>query len=255
MEYQPIEARHDLTPLLWGCVHGLEDLFLSPHHPPKTKPSTVNWPHKWTEETYQKLLKSLLGQTDMRALSRIGYSDGVRPIPSIFGGGILRFHACLIRHGTVIREELSIRFCKFYGQTLAARSDEQRIIVGATGSGKTTLMVGRLHAAIQKNTRVLLVEDEPEIELMLGQLIPVAPFVKNKIEDMALSILRRRPDIIAIGEIRSEELARFAVNLLQTGHGVLASMHAGSRLEAQERLYLLTGFKVANSVIFESISR
>ena len=53
------------------------------------------------------------------------------------------------------------------------------------------------------------------------------------------AVLRQDPDIIIIGEIRDPETAEIALRAVETGHWVMASVHAGSVLETVQRLISL----------------
>lgn len=108
------------------------------------------------------------------------------------------------------------------------------IIIGVTGSGKTT-MLNALATMFRPNIKVVTIEDTPELKLTLEnwvQLVarPSYALSGSKIGEVTLYdlvkvSLRYRPDVIIVGEIRGEE-AYVLFQAMATGHGGLTTAHA-----------------------------
>jgi pilus assembly protein CpaF len=123
------------------------------------------------------------------------------------------------------------------GYVLARRNI---LIVGATGSGKTS-MLNVLGKFIPSDERVLLIEDTSEIHLPQDNLVRFeARQAQNglpaiTIRDLLKASLRHRPDRIILGEIRGGE-AFDLLQLLNTGHsGSLSTVHATSAKQGLSR--------------------
>lgn len=101
----------------------------------------------------------------------------------------------------------------------------QLIVIGAvTGRGKTTLMYKMLYSYMQFQPNAMVISAEDPVE----QVIPGIIQRSLKDSDYATilkSILRHRPDIIVIGEIRDKEAADGMIRALLTGHKVICTLH------------------------------
>jgi len=114
------------------------------------------------------------------------------------------------------------------------------LIVGGTGSGKTT-MLDVLGKFIPPDERVLLIEDTSEIHMEQDNLVRFeARQAQNglpavTIRDLLKASLRHRPDRIILGEIRGGE-AFDLLQLLNTGHsGSLSTVHVTSARQGLAR--------------------
>jgi pilus assembly protein CpaF len=133
-------------------------------------------------------------------------------------------------------------------QLVHAVSTQQNILIsGGTGTGKTTLL-NALAAHIPSVDRVVVIEETAEIHLdkpnllrfearraqaPLGQEAPLPPVT---IADLVRATLRHRPDRILVGEVRGAE-AFDLLQALNTGHlGSLTTIHANSAEQALTRL-------------------
>jgi type II secretory ATPase GspE/PulE/Tfp pilus assembly ATPase PilB-like protein len=110
------------------------------------------------------------------------------------------------------------------------------LVSGPTGSGKTTTLAALTGALPVDRLKVVAIEDPVEIrtegvdhlEVDVGQDLGFAQLLR--------AVLRQDPDVIVIGEIRDQETAEIALRAVETGHWVMASVHAGSVLETVYRL-------------------
>ena len=114
------------------------------------------------------------------------------------------------------------------------------LMVGATGSGKSTslaAMVGYRNANSQGH--IITIEDPVEFVHPHGGCIVTQREVgvDTLSWEMALkNTLRQAPDVILIGEIRTSETMEYAINFAETGHLVLATLHANSANQALDRI-------------------
>lgn len=118
------------------------------------------------------------------------------------------------------------------------------IIVGATGSGKSTTLQLVLTSIIKKTKgqkNVLTVEDPPEYPIVGAKQIPVANANneaerKDKFNQAITAAMRLDPDIIMLGEMRDTASASLGVRAAMTGHQVWSTLHANSVFGALDRL-------------------
>jgi pilus assembly protein CpaF len=119
------------------------------------------------------------------------------------------------------------------------------LIVGATGSGKTTL-VNALLQRVPVPERVVVLEDTDELAAphqncakLLARCDSTTQLRNYDLGDLLRESLRMRPDRIVVGEVRGPE-AKELLLALSTGHsGFLGTLHASSAREALWRLEML----------------
>ena len=114
------------------------------------------------------------------------------------------------------------------------------IFVGATGTGKSTSLAA-LIGHRNKNSRGHIVSIEDPIEFVhehQGCIITQREVgVDTESFDVALkNTLRQAPDVILIGEIRTPETMQHAITFAETGHLVLATLHANNANQALDRI-------------------
>jgi flagellar protein FlaI len=115
-------------------------------------------------------------------------------------------------------------------------------VVGATASGKTTLL-NAITAFIKPEAKIITIEDTPEVRVPHRNWLQEATRLgsgEKKGSDVGMfellkAALRQRPDMIIVGEIRSIE-AVVAFQAMQTGHGVMSTFHASSVEKVIQRL-------------------
>ncbi len=126
--------------------------------------------------------------------------------------------------------------------SLVLEAHMNMFIVGATASGKTT-MLNALTTFIKPDAKIITIEDTPEVQVPHQnwlQEMTRAGNGDNKGSNVGMfellkAALRQRPDIIIVGEIRSIE-AVVAFQAMQTGHGVMSTFHASSVEKLIQRL-------------------
>ncbi len=110
------------------------------------------------------------------------------------------------------------------------------LICGPTGSGKTTTMYALLNEIDRFTRNVITVEDPIEAVLPQASQIEINPKADITFAHALRSVLRQDPDVICVGEIRDEETAETALRAAQTGHLVVATLHAAGNATALIRL-------------------
>lgn len=114
------------------------------------------------------------------------------------------------------------------------------IVVGGTGSGKTTSLAAMLD---KRNTatqgHIVTVEDPIEYVHSHKNCIVTQREVGLDTESWhsaLINALRQAPDVILMGEIRNRETMELALNFSETGHLCLATLHANNANQAIERI-------------------
>jgi type IV pilus assembly protein PilB len=124
------------------------------------------------------------------------------------------------------------------------------LVVGPTGSGKsTTLYAGLSELAKDGRRKVLTIEDPIEYSMEGIQQTRARPEIGFNFADGMRSFVRLDPDVILVGEIRDTETAVEAIRASQTGHVVLSTLHSNDAVDALQRIYDLNVH--ANSVASE----
>lgn len=115
------------------------------------------------------------------------------------------------------------------------------LMVGPTGSGKSTTLYSMLNALNTSDRKLITLEDPIEYGLSGVSQIPVDTTNGQSFADGLRSVLRLDPDVVMVGEIRDQDTARTAIQASITGHLVLSSFHANSASAAFSRMIDLIG--------------
>ena len=110
------------------------------------------------------------------------------------------------------------------------------LVVGPTGSGKTTTLCSALMSVQSERTNIITIEDPIEYQLPGINQTQVNEKIKLTFASALRSILRQDPDVILVGEIRDQETARIAMQAAQTGHLVLSTLHTDDAPSVMTRL-------------------
>ena len=114
------------------------------------------------------------------------------------------------------------------------------IMVGATGSGKSTTLAAMVgYRNMNSFGHIITIEDPIEYVHPHGNCIVTQREVGIDTEDWGIALknsLRQAPDVIQIGEIRDRETMDFAIAFAETGHLCLATLHANSANQALDRI-------------------
>ncbi|MGO1298770.1 MAG: ATPase, T2SS/T4P/T4SS family, partial [Vibrio sp.] len=112
------------------------------------------------------------------------------------------------------------------------------LVVGATGSGKSTTMAAMTgYRNRHSSGHILTVEDPIEFVHEHEQCIVTQREVGLDTQSYEVALknsLRQAPDMILIGEIRSKDTMEYAMNFAETGHLCMATLHANNANQALE---------------------
>lgn len=110
------------------------------------------------------------------------------------------------------------------------------LVVGPTGSGKTTTLHSGLAMINSSNRKIWTAEDPVEITQIGLRQVQINPKIGFTFASALRSFLRLDPDVIMVGEMRDEETAGIAVEASLTGHLVFSTLHTNSAPETVSRL-------------------
>ena len=114
------------------------------------------------------------------------------------------------------------------------------IMVGGTGSGKSTSMASMLdHRNENSYGHIITIEDPIEYVHKHKNCVIMQREVGVDTDDWEIALhntLRQAPDVIVLGEIRDKAIMNFGVEFAQTGHLALATLHANNANQAIDRI-------------------
>ena len=115
------------------------------------------------------------------------------------------------------------------------------MVVGPTGSGKSTTLYSIMNALNDPSRKILTLEDPVEMSISGITQIPVNTAGGDSFADKLRAVLRLDPDVVLVGEIRDADTARTAIQASITGHLVLSTFHASTAAAAFSRLIDMIG--------------
>ena len=114
------------------------------------------------------------------------------------------------------------------------------IVVGATGSGKSTTLAALVgHRNDNSRGHIVTIEDPVEYVHPHGRCVITQREVGVDTDSWHAALkntLRQAPDVIMIGEIRDRETMEYAMQFAETGHLCLSTLHANSANQALDRI-------------------
>jgi len=110
------------------------------------------------------------------------------------------------------------------------------LLVGPTGSGKTTTMYAMINQLNTTDVNLVTLEDPVEYNIDGINQVQINEKTGMTFANGLRAILRQDPDIIAIGEIRDGETAEIAMRSAITGHVVLSTIHTNDAIGSIDRL-------------------
>ncbi|NMM77032.1 type IV pili twitching motility protein PilT [Acidovorax sp. SRB_14] len=114
------------------------------------------------------------------------------------------------------------------------------LVVGATGSGKSTTLAAMIDRRNSLQTgHVLTIEDPVEYQFRNKKSIVNQREIGSDTQSLQVALknaLRQAPDVILIGEIRDRETMSAAIAYAQSGHLCLATLHANNSYQALNRI-------------------
>ncbi|MBR0460755.1 Flp pilus assembly complex ATPase component TadA [Candidatus Saccharibacteria bacterium] len=115
------------------------------------------------------------------------------------------------------------------------------LMVGPTGSGKSTTLYSMLNALNTSDRKIITLEDPIEYGITGISQIPINTGRGGSFAEGLRSVLRLDPDVVMVGEVRDPDTARTAIQASITGHLVLSSFHANSTSAAFSRMIDMIG--------------
>lgn len=118
------------------------------------------------------------------------------------------------------------------------------LVVGPTGSGKTTTLYSMLNSLNNDERKIITIEDPVEYQLAgITQISVTSTAVgqDTSFADKLRATLRLDPDIVMVGEIRDMDTAKTALQAALTGHLVMSTFHASSAAAALTRMADIIG--------------
>ncbi|HMS83960.1 MAG TPA: ATPase, T2SS/T4P/T4SS family [Nitrospira sp.] len=125
------------------------------------------------------------------------------------------------------------------------------LVTGPTGSGKTTTLYAVLNHLKTPAKNIITVENPIEYQMTGMTQVQIEPKAGLTFATGLRSILRQDPNIIMVGEIRDHETAEIAMEVSQTGHFLLSTVHTNDSAGTVIRLIDLgiEPFQVAASLV------
>lgn len=169
-------------------------------------------------------------------------------LPTIYGEKIVirlltREQSILNPHGIGITDDDIPKFDRLMKNTSGVV-----LIVGPTGSGKTSTLYTMINALKSDTVNMISLEDPVEFQIEGVTQVAINEKVGMTFASALRACLRQDPDIICIGEIRDGETAEIAMRAAMTGHFVLSTIHTEDACSAIDRLkdmgvepYLIAG--------------
>ncbi len=121
-------------------------------------------------------------------------------------------------------------------KAMVERSQGIMLVVGPTGSGKSTTLYSLLRSIHRPRINIVTIEDPVEYLLEGINQIQVNEKIGLTFASVLRSVLRQDPDVIMVGEIRDEETAQIAFRAAMTGHLVLSTLHTNDTVSTITRL-------------------
>ena len=127
------------------------------------------------------------------------------------------------------------------------------LVVGATGSGKSTTLAAMIDSRNdQISGHILTIEDPIEFQFRNKKSIINQREVGSDTQSMQIALknaLRQAPDVILIGEIRDRETMSAAIAYAQSGHLCLATLHGNNSYHALNRILSFYPVEVRNTML------
>jgi len=163
----------------------------------------------------------------------------VSTIPTLYGEDVaLRLLSC--NSQTLVLDQLGMTRREVNELTAMLSVPSGLILVtGPTGSGKTTTLYASLKYLNNGERKINTIEDPIEYSIPGLRQSQINPKADVGFPELLRSVLRQSPDVIMIGEIRDPVTAETSVRAANSGHLVLASLHAPSAAAAVQSLLSL----------------
>lgn len=224
------------------------DVYLSPFAPALIKINGQCVPinsQALAKDSPLKLLAEVLPPAKIEELEETGELNMAMPIDGIGNFRISAMrqrgtYAAVIRYITLIIPTLTeLKVPPILGN-LVMEKRGLVLVVGATGSGKSTTLASMLdHRNARVSGHILTIEDPVEFMIRHKKSVVNQREVGSDTASMQMALknaLRQAPDVIMIGEIRDRETMSAALAYAQSGHVCLATLHANNSYHVLNRI-------------------
>lgn len=212
-----------------------------------------------TSEKYRVLMASIASRADVSTAEKdaqtghmqqeIKMPDGkirslnmrIETVPTIYGTDVVvrlfNFDQSLLNLKNLGMGEVQLK--EF--EAVVNRPHGMVMVVGPTGSGKSTTLYSMINALNDPGRKILTLEDPVEYTIPGVSQIPVNTGEGDSFADKLRAVLRLDPDVVMVGEIRDVDTARTAIQASITGHLVLSTFHASTAAAAFSRMIDMIG--------------
>jgi type IV pilus assembly protein PilB len=202
------------------------------------------------KDYYDNILNRIKVQCGMRIDEHFAAQDGAIRLVTETGAVDMRVSVIPTLDGEKIAIRLLSAYVANFTFSSLGLSDRDRIlidiaakkpfgmilVVGPTGSGKTTTLYALLRILDHLRLNITTIEDPVEYRIEGVNQIQVNPKTNLTFAEGLRSIVRQDPDVVLVGEIRDLETAEIAVNAALTGHLLMSTFHANDAATAVPRL-------------------
>ncbi|MCA9275527.1 MAG: PilT/PilU family type 4a pilus ATPase [Phycisphaerales bacterium] len=204
-----------------------------------------------SEDEADHLLDPLLTEVQKKKFEETGDLDFAWHIEDPDGGPGDRFrinmlrsgnhtHAAIRRVKAEIPSYAELHLPKVYSDIVHRERDGLVLIVGVTGSGKSSTLAAMLDEInATRAVNIITIEDPVEYRFIPKQSIISQREIGIDVTDFheALRhVVRQDPDVIFIGELRDQETVLSAIQAAETGHLVFATLHTSDTMGAFGRM-------------------
>jgi twitching motility protein PilT len=251
-------ARAALAARLAGVIarlasHDVSDIMLSAGQPPWIRSAdgfAAASTAVLTALEIRAFVATLLDPPRRRALDSAGSVDLAWQAPALDDEGPQRFRVNVFTqaHGLAVALRpvsrrapslLELNLPESVGN-LANVSGGLVLVVGPTGSGKSSTLAAMVETVNRtRNRHILTIEDPIEFVYQTRRCLIHQREVGAHVESFAAGLraaLRESPDVILVGEMRDRETIAMALTAAETGHLVLSTLHSGSAPMAIDRV-------------------
>lgn len=166
----------------------------------------------------------------------------VETVPAIYGMDVvmrlfnIKLELFKLENLSLSQQEMSVV------QEIIKHPTGMVIVVGPTGSGKTTTLYSILNTLNTPERKIITLEDPVEYNMPGVVQIPVHGELQSQsFAEKLRAVLRLDPDVVMVGEIRDPDTAKTALQGALTGHLVLSTFHASSAAAALTRMLDMIG--------------
>lgn len=173
----------------------------------------------------------------------------VSTLPTIYGEKVV-LRLLKKSEGLLSMEGIGLRGknMELFQNLIHNNSEGVILIVGPTGSGKSSTMYTMVKDLNSEEVNLITLEDPVEYNINGVNQVQINEKVGLTFANTLRAVLRQDPDIIGVGEIRDQETADIALRAAMTGHLVLSTIHTNDAKSSIDRLlgigvepYLIAG--------------